>query len=161
MKILISSCVYGRNVRWNGKNKEYKDIKKWAFAHGFELIPVCPEHELFSTPRPPIKLEMLDNQTKASMNNRDVTQDLEKKAQEIRCRHSNVVGFIGIAKSPTCSHSAGIRGTGKMHKGAMHRNAPFPTTEINSMKTAKGRMEFLDRVARHITLGTNTKKVFG
>jgi uncharacterized protein YbbK (DUF523 family) len=30
MKILISSCVYGNDVRWNGTNRREDDIKTWA-----------------------------------------------------------------------------------------------------------------------------------
>lgn len=155
MKILISACVFGRDVRWNGKNKLNTDIKEWAHKMGFELIPVCPEHELFGTPRRPIHYEQYEEEARAIMGREDVTDKLVKKAREIRRRHKDVVGFIGIAKSPTCSHSAGVRKVGRFIKAPMHEDAPFPTTEINSLRSARSRMEFLDRIVKHITFKTN------
>lgn len=151
MKILISSCVFGKSVRWNGCNKKDSKIKEWAHKHGFELVPVCPEHELFGTPRRPIRLEDYDDEVRAIMGREDVTEELKTRASEIRSRYKDVVGFIGIAKSPTCSQSAGVRKVGKTVKGPMHDDAPFPTTEINKMRTSRGRMHFLERIVKHIT----------
>jgi len=151
MKILISACVMGRKVRWNGSSKLNTEIREWAHKHGFELVPVCPEHELFGTPRRPIRLEDYGEDTRAIMGREDVTQKLREKARDIRGRHQQVVGFIGIAKSPTCSHSAGVRGVGRHIKGVMHEDAPFPTTEINSLKTARDRLQFLDRIVKYIS----------
>ena len=160
MKILVSACVLGQNVRWNGKNKEDKNIRAWAKKHGFEIVSVCPEHDLFGTPRRPIRLEDYDGEVRAIMGREDVTDKLEAAAKRIRCRYKDVVGFIGVARSPTCSHSAGVHKAGKFVKGAMHEGAPFPTTEINSMRTARGRTEFLDRIVKYITFnsGATDKK---
>lgn len=118
---------------------------------GFEIVSVCPEHIMFGTPRRPIRLEDYDGEVRAIMGREDVTDRLAQKAQELRCTHKDIVGFIGVAKSPTCGHTVGVRKVGKLVKGAMHEGAPFPTTEINSMRTARGRMEFLDRIAKYIT----------
>ena len=46
MKILISACVYGEDVRWNGSNRHHQHIHDWAEEHGYELVPICPENEL-------------------------------------------------------------------------------------------------------------------
>ena len=113
-------------------------------------MPVCPEHELFGTPRRPIRYEQHE-EARAIMGKEDVTDRLKSKAKEIRGRHKDVVGFIGIAKSPTCSHSAGVRKTGRFIKAPMHEGAPFPTTEINSLRSPRARMEFLDRIVKYIT----------
>ena len=159
MKILVSSCVMGRNVRWNGKNKHDKEIESWAKKLGFELVPVCPEHELYGTPRCSIKIVPVETEVKFVMQGRDITSELSKKAQHVRNRHKDVVGFIGIAKSPSCGQSVGVHGTGQMIKGHMHNGAPFPTTEINSMRTPRGRMLFLDRIVKYITMeGINEKR---
>ena len=37
MKILISSCVYGNDVRWNGSNRRCQHIHDWAKEHGYEF----------------------------------------------------------------------------------------------------------------------------
>ena len=49
MKILISSCVFGNRVRWNGTNRRSEEINEWAETMAYELVPVCPENELFGT----------------------------------------------------------------------------------------------------------------
>ena len=59
MKILISASVYGEDVRWNGSNRHHQHIHDWAEENGYELVPVCPEHELFGTPRSTIRLKHL------------------------------------------------------------------------------------------------------
>ena len=149
----------GQNVRWNGKNKHDKEIEEWAKKLGFDLVPVCPEHELYGTPRCSIQIVPVETEFKLVMQGRDITEELRNKTQQIRNRHKDVVGFIGIAKSPTCGQSVGVYRTGKMTKGPMHVGAPFPTVEINSMRTARGRMEFLDRIVKYITVsGANEAK---
>ena len=156
MKILVSACILGHEVRWNGRAKKDVDIREWAHKMGFEIVSVCPEHVMFGTPRRPIKLEDYDGEVRAIMGREDVTDALAQKAQEIRSRWPDVVAFIGIAKSPTCSQSAGVRRVGKTVKAPMHEGAPFPTTEINSLRTARARTEFLDRIVRHITYKEHT-----
>ena len=151
MKVLISSCVYGNNVRWNGKNKVHQEITEWAERVGIDLVPVCPEHELFGTPRKPIRLQHLDGEIVASMGPDDVYHQLTEKAQEIHSRHHDAVGFIGIAKSPSCGIAVGVRKLGKTIKAPMHSLAPFPTVEINSLKSSRERILFLDRVVQHFT----------
>ncbi len=150
MKILISSCVLGQNVRWNGTNCLYEDITTWALDEGIELVPVCPEHELFGTPRPPIRLELIGEMgIRGHMGKKDVYRDLMDKSFEISRRYPDAVGFIGIAKSPTCGISVGVRSLGTTIKGAMHAQVPFPSTEINSLRTGKARELFLKRVRKY------------
>ena len=79
MKVLISACVFGHDVRWNGKNKLSDDIKEWACKMKIELVPVCPEHELFGTPRRPIRLEDYDGEARAIMGNYAIGFDSHRK----------------------------------------------------------------------------------
>ena len=151
MKILISSCVFGDKVRWNGSHKLSQEFVEWATRIGIELIPVCPEHELFGTPRKPIRLQSVEGRTVASMGADDVYHQLNDKAQEIHSRHPDAVGFIGIARSPSCGLAVGVRKLGKTIKAPMHNKATFPTTEINQLKTTRGRTLFLDRVVKYLS----------
>lgn len=148
-KILISSCVYGNNVRWNGTNRENDPIKVWAKENSFELIPVCPEDELFSTPRSPIRMTY-DSTIQAISAGIDIYDDLIDKCEEIIARYPGAVGFIGIARSPSCGVSVGVRNLGKVIKGPMHMKAGFPTTEISSMNSEKNRDLFLSRIKKYI-----------
>ncbi len=150
MKILISSCVYGNNVRWNGSNRAFEDIHAWAIDNNIELVPVCPENELFGTPRSPIKLEQVgDKGIVGWMAGKDVYRKLLDKAFEITSRHHDAVGFIGIAGSPSCSVSVGVKNLGSTIKAPMHQQSLFPTTEINSMRTELNRDMFLKRVRKY------------
>ena len=149
MKILISSCVYGNDVRWNGTNRRHQEIHEWAAANGFELVPVCPEDELFGTPRSTIRLRAVDGEIKAFAGKKEIYSQLQEKSQEIASRYRNVVGFIGISRSPTCGLSAGVKDLGRTIKAPMHQSLDCPTTEISSMNTEGNRQIFLERVRKY------------
>ena len=148
-KVLISACVMGQNVRWNGQNKKYDEIRDWAQENDVSLVPVCPENELFGSPRAAIRLRQIDDRVAALMKGVDVFDDLTSQFEEITRRHEDRAGFIGIARSPTCGISAGVKDRGSTIKAAMHVACNFPTTEINSLKSPKGRDIFLRRIEKH------------
>lgn len=148
-QILISACVYGSNVRWNGTNRKNDPIKVWAKDNSFELVPVCPEDELFSTPRSPIRMSY-DSTIHAISSGVDVYDELIDKCEEIIDRYPNAVGFIGIANSPSCGQAVGVKNLGNVIKGPMHMKSRFPTTEISSMNTEKNRDMFLSRIKKYI-----------
>lgn len=53
-KILISSCLLGEKVRYNGEAKLYSDPRLARWQEENRLIPVCPEVEGgLPVPRPP------------------------------------------------------------------------------------------------------------
>ncbi len=149
MKILISSCVFGNKVRWNGSDKLSQEIVDWAERIGLELIPVCPEHELFGTPRKPIRLQSIEGNVMASMGSDDVYHQLIGKAQEIHSSHPDAAGFIGISKSPSCGIAVGVRKLGTTIKAPMHSETDIPTTEISQLRKPRDRMLFLDRVVKY------------
>jgi uncharacterized protein YbbK (DUF523 family) len=151
VKILISACVFGKNVRWNGTNRTSKEIKEWATNNNFELVPVCPEHELFGTPRASIRLRQKDDEVLAIMANQNVYVELNKKCKEISERFDDVVGFIGISNSPSCGLSVGVKDRGSTMKAPMHQVLDCPTTEISSMKSEKNQEIFLRRVRKYET----------
>jgi uncharacterized protein YbbK (DUF523 family) len=149
MKILISSCVYGNDVRWNATNRRDDNIKTWAEANGFELVPVCPENELFGTPRKAIRLRSVDGEIKGFAGKDEVYGKLKDKCKEISQRHKGVVGFIGISNSPSCGVSTGVKDLGTTIKAPMHQSLDCPTTEISSMNTESNRQIFLERIRKN------------
>jgi len=149
--ILISACVYGEPVRWNATSRENKEIKEWADRNGFKLVPVCPENELFGTPRQPIRLRQSGDDVLAIMGEREVYNNLKEKCEDISQRYNNVVGFIGIANSPSCGVAAGVKGRGSTMKAPMHLALSCPTTEISSMRSEKNRDLFLKRIKKFLT----------
>lgn len=146
MKILVSACLLGENVRWNGANKESRKLIEWAEENNVQLEPVCPEDELFGTPRQPIRLIQIDDKISALVGEKDVIEDLVSKSEEIHLRHHDAVGFIGISGSPSCGISVGVKKMGGMTKGTMHSTSKIPTTEIGHFKNVKSQEAFLNRI---------------
>jgi hypothetical protein len=60
-----------------------------------------------------------------------------------------VVGFIGIANSPSCGLSAGVKDRGSTMKAPMHQALKCPTTEISSLKSKKNQETFLRRIRKY------------
>ena len=150
MKLLISSCVMGNKVRWNGASKEFPFIKDWAEENGIKLTPVCPENELLGTPRPSIRLIQVGDEVHAHAGKNEISEQLRQTSKNILERHPDAVGFIGIANSPTCGVSAGVKKRGSTMKGIFHLAADFPTCEVNQLKSEQGRQSFLRRVAKWV-----------
>lgn len=101
-KILISACLLGEPVRYNGSglHLEHRLLAEWQAA-GI-LVPLCPEVSAgFPTPRPPAEIEegrlgtdVLEGQGGIfDINGRDVTEQFRlgaslavKTAREAGCR---------------------------------------------------------------------------
>jgi len=61
MKILISACLLGQNVKYDGNNNSILEnpfIKKLLNSN--MLIPICPEVE-GGLPTPRVPVEIIDN----------------------------------------------------------------------------------------------------
>ena len=56
MKVLISACVLGQEVRWNGTERKHDFVESWAKENNIDLVPICPENRLLGTPRRPIRM---------------------------------------------------------------------------------------------------------
>jgi uncharacterized protein YbbK (DUF523 family) len=152
IKILISSCVMGNKVRWNNSTRHYPELQQWAQDNDIELVPVCPENELFGTPRQNIRLIQVGNNVEARMGKEEVYKRMTAKSRELFNRHPDARGFIGLANSPSCGVSAGVKNRGSTMKGTMHLASPLPSCEANQLRTEAGRQRFLDRVLRHAPL---------
>jgi len=150
MKILISSCLIGNKVRWNGAQKLNTNLVSWCKENGLELIPVCPEDELFGTPRATINLVQIEDKIEAVMKSEIITPSLENKTKEIFERHPEAVGFIGISGSPSCGIGVGVKKAGKVSKGIMHKFAKIPTDDTGQMKNPQRRVIFLKRLKKHV-----------
>lgn len=147
-KVLISSCLLGNKVRWNGKDKFNKSLSVWAEQNGIELVPVCPEDELLGTPRAPIRLIQIEDKIEASYKGEDIASKLRQKSEEIFERHPEALGFIGIHGSPSCGVAVGVKNLGRVTKGYMHLATNKPTTQSNFLKSEKQREQFLKRLEK-------------
>jgi uncharacterized protein YbbK (DUF523 family) len=111
-KILISACLLGEDVKYNGDNNDIRDnglIKK-LFNLGM-LVPVCPEVE-GGLPIPRVAVE-LQNGKAIDKHGNDKTKDFQKGAT-LACeiaRKENIKVALMKSRSPSCGKSFIYDGT--------------------------------------------------
>ena len=108
MRILVSACLLGLRVRYDGKSKPCEDVIRLMGEH--ELIPVCAE-VFGGLPTPRVPAERVGEKV-ITKDGRDVTEEYIRGAEEIvrlarmyRCTHA-----ILKEKSPSC-------GKGRIYDG--------------------------------------------
>lgn len=98
--ILVSACLLGDNVKYNGKNNYDERIEK--LKELFDIVPICPE--VFGglpTPRIPSEIK---GENVVNEKGKDVTYEFNKGAHKV----INIVNFCHIRKallmdrSPSC-----------------------------------------------------------
>ncbi len=104
-KILVSACLYGHAVRYDGRAKRLSDdiFEKWQ-QEG-RLIPVCPEVEGgLSVPRAPS--EIIGNRV-VNSEGRDVTSEYAKGAEyALALADEEQIAFAVMKEgSPACGSS--------------------------------------------------------
>ena len=109
-KLLISACLLGDNVKYNGGNNQI-DIKE--LEKKYNLISFCPEVEGgLPTPRPPAEI-VCDKPLKLiNIEGKDVTKEFvfgAKKAVAL-AKKEDITKALLKAKSPSC-------GKGKIYNG--------------------------------------------
>lgn len=107
IKIGISSCVLGENVRFDSGHKISKFVTKELSPY-FEFVPVCPEVGAgMSVPRPTIRL-VSNEERIALVETKDPTQDHTdkmvnySKQKVAQLQSEQLCGYVVCAKSPTC-----------------------------------------------------------
>lgn len=108
-RILISACLVGDNVKYNGGNNKTPLLDK--LLEKYELIPFCPEVEGgLKTPRSPAEIK---GEQVINMDGQDVTIAYEKGAELA----FNICLFLKIKKvilketSPSCGSKQIYDGT--------------------------------------------------
>lgn len=99
-KILVSACLLGHNVKYNGKNNFNKFVD--ALKNKYEIIPICPEVDGgLSIPRIPSEIR---NNKVINQNNEDVTSFYLRGINRILdLIKNNKIEFIVLKeKSPAC-----------------------------------------------------------
>lgn len=105
IKLAISACLLGDNVRFNGGHKA-SDLCMDVLAKHFEFIRVCPEVAIgLGIPRESIRLvgpaenpRALGTQTLGH----DVTQALSDYGVQMAHQLADIDGYILMQKSPSC-----------------------------------------------------------
>ena len=101
-KVAISACLMGERCRYDGSDN--RDVKLLGKLQGCELIPFCPEHHCFGTPRPTMDLIRTEQGIKALSNvtGADLSPPVIRYAQSFFDEHPEIDLFIGKDRSPSC-----------------------------------------------------------
>lgn len=105
IKLGISACVYGHQVRFDSGHKTNyfcKDI----LTDYCDFTPFCPEVGIgMSVPRPAIRLVLRDGEERLLMikdPDQDFTENMKKFADNAIPQIADMCGYVVCAKSPTC-----------------------------------------------------------
>lgn len=114
MKILVSACLLGMRVRYDGQSKPNESVIR--LMNGHELIPVCAE-VFGGLPTPRVPAERIGNRV-VTREGRDVTAEYVRGAEEV-ARLARLYGCtcaILKEKSPSCGKGRIYDGT---HTGTL------------------------------------------
>lgn len=140
MKIGVSACLLGQNVRFDGTNKLNKDVIN--IISGCKVIPICPEvFSGFNVPHDPIEIK--ENQVIDQLGNnytKMVATGSEKALELVK-----ECDFVILkSKSPTCGYKkiydgsfTGnlVDGNGVFTKLCINNNIPvYSENEIEHIK---------------------------
>ena len=112
--ILISACLAGRNVKYNGGNNEVPWLCRWIERHKEQVLLVCPEvMGGLSTPRLPAEIQSGEESSGSVPDNRrvinkagvDVTKQFLTGAVKVLelVKQHRITSAILKANSPSCS----------------------------------------------------------
>ncbi len=107
-KIVVSSCLNGENVRYDGKAVDSSLVK--TLSKYVDIISVCPEVSIgLPVPREPIVVVRKNDNIKIvnPKTQEDFTERLEEFSKNFIKNLKDVDGFLLKSKSPSC----GVSGT--------------------------------------------------
>lgn len=99
-KILVSACLLGEKVRYDGRGYDPSPLE--SLKERYTLVPVCPEVlGGLSVPRDPA--EILSGRV-LTRQGRDVTAEFEEGARKVLtlCQQEGITKAILKSKSPSC-----------------------------------------------------------
>jgi uncharacterized protein YbgA (DUF1722 family)/uncharacterized protein YbbK (DUF523 family) len=105
VKVGISSCLLGQQVRYNGGHK-LSALCVEGLSRYFQFVPTCPEAGAgLGIPRPPIRLvgdPAAPRAVRVADASVDVTDQLQAYAAERIPQLGDLSGYIFIKNSPSC-----------------------------------------------------------
>jgi uncharacterized protein YbgA (DUF1722 family)/uncharacterized protein YbbK (DUF523 family) len=158
VKVGVSSCLLGQNVRFDSGHKKNLYITDTLHKY-FEFLPFCPEVEIgLGVPREPVRLVMLNGEVrcKGTKNTElDITDKLSAIADKQKKWHEELCGYILKKDSPSCGmdrvkvHSGGRpnhKGVGFYAKKLIENFPNLPIEEEGRLNDASLRENFIQRV---------------
>lgn len=105
LRIGVSSCLLGENVRYNGSHKRHAFVAE-ELPHVAQLIAICPEVAIgLGTPRAPIRLVGTTQEPRAvgiADSSLDVTDRLTEFGRRMGNELQDIFGYIVKKDSPSC-----------------------------------------------------------
>ncbi|MBM65696.1 MAG: hypothetical protein CMH55_05620 [Myxococcales bacterium] len=164
----VSSCLLGKNVRYNGGHTMDKFVAHDLSQH-FEYILVCPEMAIgLGTPRPTLRLvESVDSDSirlQTATGDSDVTDRMVAFAtQWAEAEGERLRGFVAMRKSPSCgvhrvkvySERSGMpqtKGEGLFIRALRQAQPLLPMDEGGRLNDPALRENFLTRVFAYTRL---------
>ena len=160
LKLGISACLLGAEVRFNGGHKQSHLCSRVLSEH-FQFVPVCPEVGIgMGTPREPIRLVGELNAPRAIGTvdrDKDVTDDLRAYGERMASELNGICGYIFMQQSPSCGlervkvyQANGMPtpggGRGIYAQAFCARHPDLPVEEDGRLNDAVLRENFLTRV---------------
>ncbi len=159
MRILISRCLLGEAVRYDGGHR-HAPLLVSALEREAELVPICPEVEAgLGVPRPPIQLRRSGEVIRAvetGAPEEEVTQALMQAIRTALASAGALHGAVLKARSPSCGVGSTPlfdevgRESGTGHgllAGALFSAFPgLPVREEETLETPEAIADFLDQV---------------
>ncbi len=160
IKVGISSCLLGNEVRFDGGHKHSRLCTE-SLSRYFDFVAECPEVGVGMTiPRKPIRL-IGDVSAPKSVYVHDNTVDFTDKiidfGQQKAKEHSDLCGYIFMKDSPSCGvfrvkvyqengYPAAESGQGLYSKQIMDANPLLPVEESGRLADSLLRENFITRV---------------
>lgn len=159
VRIAVSSCLLGNEVRYDGGHKHNRYVTD-TLGQYFSFVSFCPEVAIgLGTPRSPIQLVQVDGAVRVRGvrdPEKDVTDDLIAYGKTVSGMLGEVSGYIFKSRSPSCGmervkiygpsgHSADS-GPGMFAKTMMERLPELPVEEEGRLMDPRLRENFIERV---------------
>lgn len=157
IRLGISSCLLGNNVRYDGLHKRDSFIAD-TLARYVEFVPLCPEVAIgMGVPRPPIQLVGDATAPRArgvADETLDVTQALSACGQRMARELGDISGYVFKSRSPSCGvdrvplqGGAPRRGVRGIYAAAVMAALPLlPVAQEEDLSNPLRRENFLQRV---------------
>jgi uncharacterized protein YbgA (DUF1722 family)/uncharacterized protein YbbK (DUF523 family) len=159
IRIGVSSCVIGEEVRWNGGHSRQRYLTD-MLGPFVEYVPVCPEVEVgMGVPRPTVRLVRQGDDLRMidPKNDVDWTSSMQRlsRARSSELAGEGLHGFVLKKDSPTCGvfrvriHTdKGVErnGQGLFATALIQRMPHLPVEEEGRLNDARLRENFVERI---------------
>jgi uncharacterized protein YbgA (DUF1722 family)/uncharacterized protein YbbK (DUF523 family) len=160
LRLGISACLLGENVRWNGGHKRDRYLTD-TLGQYVEWVPVCPEVECgLPTPREPLRLvgDPAAPRLITSTTGIDKTDQMTRWAKErvARLEEEDLCGFIFKSGSPSSGmervkvyNAKGVpekKGVGMFARAFMEHFPLLPVEEDGRLHDMGLRENFIERI---------------